>query len=78
MTAVVIQHWLVLTTVWSDPRVSLTKATRLIRDELSRLIPIATQLPDLIDLLTRSITTNKKEASERGCSRSRETNFRRF
>ena len=53
MTAVVIQHWLVLTTVWSDPRVSLTKATRLIRDELSRLIPIATQLPELIDLLAR-------------------------
>ena len=53
MTAIVIQHWLVLTTVWADPRVSLTKATRLIRDELSRLIPIATQLPDLIDLLTR-------------------------
>ena len=53
LTAVVIQHWLVLTTVWSDPRVSLTKATRLIRDELSRLIPIATQLPDLIELLAR-------------------------
>ena len=53
MTAIVIQHWLVLTTVWTDPRVSLTKATRLIRDELSQLIPIATQLPDLINLLTR-------------------------
>jgi hypothetical protein len=53
MTAVLIQHWLLLTTVWSDPRVSLTKATRLIRDELSQLIPIVTQLPELIDLLTR-------------------------
>lgn len=53
MTAILIQHWLLLTTVWSDPRLSLTKATRLIRDELSQLIPIATQLPELMDLLTR-------------------------
>ncbi len=53
MTAILIQHWLLLTTVWNDPRLSLTKATRLIRDELSQLIPIATQLPELIDLLTR-------------------------
>lgn len=53
MTAIVIQHWLVLTTVWSDPRLSLTKVTRLIRDELSQLIPIVTQLPELIALLTR-------------------------
>lgn len=53
MTAIVIQHWLVLTTVWNDPRLSLTKATRLIRDELPQLIPIVTQFPDLIELLTR-------------------------
>lgn len=53
MTAVVIQHWLVLTTAWGDERLSLTKATRLIRDELPQLIPLATSLPDLITLLTR-------------------------
>ena len=52
MTAVVIQHWLILITFWSDPLLSLTKATRLIRDELSPLIPIARQPTELITLLT--------------------------
>ena len=52
MTAAVIQHWLLLTTFWSDPLLSLTKAARLIRDELSQLIPLSRQLPELIALLT--------------------------
>ena len=52
MTAVVIQHWLILTTFWSDTLLSLTKAARLIRDELSPLIPIARQPTELITLLT--------------------------
>ena len=51
MTAVVIQHWLILTTFWSDTQLSLTKAARLIRDELSQLIPIARQPTELIALL---------------------------
>lgn len=53
MIAVVIQHWLVITTSWGDTRLSLTKATRLIRDELPQLIPLITRLPELIALLTR-------------------------
>lgn len=40
-------------TVWSDPYLSLTKITRLIRDQLAQLIPIATHRPSLIELLTR-------------------------
>lgn len=53
LTAVLIQHWLVLTTVWSDRRISLTKATRLIRDQLPQLIPIVLQLEPLLATLTR-------------------------
>jgi hypothetical protein len=32
LVAVIVQHWLLLTTGWSDPRLSLVKATRRIRE----------------------------------------------
>lgn len=38
LTAVIVQHWLILTSVWQDERVSLTKAARLIRDYLPQLM----------------------------------------
>ncbi len=38
LVAVVVQHWLLLTSGWSDPRLSLVKATRLIRDRMPLLI----------------------------------------
>lgn len=63
MTAILIQHWQLLTTAWNDPRLSLTKATRLIRDELSQLIPIVTQLLELIELLRRWRTQLPRPAS---------------
>jgi Transposase DDE domain len=53
LMAIVVQHWLILTTLWTDDRLSLIKATRLIRDQLPQLIPIVTRLPELIALLIR-------------------------
>lgn len=53
LTAVIVQHWLILTTVWQDERVSLTKAARLIRDHLPQLIPAITVIEDLIATLRR-------------------------
>lgn len=53
LTAVIIQHWLILTTLWPDDRLSLTKATRLIRDQLPQLIPALRNLSQLTETLTR-------------------------
>lgn len=53
LTAIIVQHWLILTSVWQDKRVSLTKAARLIRDHLPQLIPAITGLPELMAVLTR-------------------------
>lgn len=38
LIAVVVQHWLLLTTGWADPRLSLVKATRLIRERMPLVI----------------------------------------
>jgi hypothetical protein len=53
LTAVIIQHWLILVTLWSDDRVSLTKASRLLRDQLPQLIAVLGNLELLIQILTR-------------------------
>lgn len=53
LIAAIMQHWLILTTMWSDDRLSLTKATRLIRDQLPQLLLVITDLQQLIDLLLR-------------------------
>ena len=51
MVAVIVQHWLILTTLWPDDRLSLTKATRLIREQLPVLIQALRDLPRLIETL---------------------------
>lgn len=53
MTTVIVQHWLILTTLWPDERLSLIKATRLIRDQLPQLIQTINDLPQLIAVLRR-------------------------
>jgi len=53
LIAVIIQHWLLLVTCWPDDRVSLTKASRLVRDQLPLLIAILGDLPQLVTTLTR-------------------------
>lgn len=53
LTAVIIQHWLILTTCWSDTALSLTKATRLIRERLPLLVAALPDLKALIAVLTR-------------------------
>lgn len=53
LIAAIVQHWLILTTCWSDDRLSLTKAARLIRDQLPQLILVIADLQQLIDLLSR-------------------------
>ena len=53
LTAVIIQHWLTLTTCWCDADLSLTKATRLIRDRLPSLIDALPDVNQLIAVLTR-------------------------
>ena len=52
LTAVLIQHWLILTTCWSDTALSLTKATRLIRERLPLLVAALPELKTLIAVLT--------------------------
>jgi Transposase DDE domain len=53
LIAVIIQHWLILVTCWSDERVSLTKASRLIRDQLPQLIAVLDDFQQLVKTLTR-------------------------
>lgn len=53
LIAVIIQHWLILVAFWFDDRVSLTKAARLIRDQLPQLIAVLGNLSQLTQTLTR-------------------------
>lgn len=53
LIAVIVQHWLILVTSWPDDRVSLTKAARLVRDQLPQLFAVLDDLPQLIQTLTR-------------------------
>lgn len=53
LVAVIIQHWLILVTCWPDDRVSLTKASRLIRDQLPQLIAVLDDFDGLTNTLTR-------------------------
>ena len=53
LIAVIIQHWLILVTCWPDDRVSLTKASRLLRDQLPQLIATLGDLDQLTKTLTR-------------------------
>ena len=62
LTAALIQHWLVLTSCWSDVEVSLIKATRLLRDQLPFLIAALTDLERLTTALARCATLLQKLA----------------
>lgn len=53
LIAVIIQHWLILVTCWSDDRVSLTKVSRLLRDQLPQLIVVLRNPKQLVQTLTR-------------------------
>lgn len=53
LIAVIIQHGLILVTCWPDDRVSLTKASRLLRDQLPQLIAAFGDLAQLQQTLTR-------------------------
>jgi hypothetical protein len=53
LIAVIIQHWLILVTCWPDDRVSLTKMSRLIRDQLPQLIAVFHDFESLVATLTR-------------------------
>jgi hypothetical protein len=51
LIAVIIQHWLILVTFWFDDRVSLTKASRLIRDQLPQLTTVLGDLAQITQTL---------------------------
>ena len=53
LIAVILQHWLTLAAFGPDARVSLTKAARLIRDQLPQLIAVLGNFEQLVDTLTR-------------------------
>ncbi len=53
LIATIIQHWLILAACWSDDRVSLTKASRLLRDQLPQLIAVLRDFEQLVATLTR-------------------------
>jgi hypothetical protein len=55
LVAVVVQHWLVLTGGWSDPRLSLVKATRLIRERMPLLIEATGDHTRLTQVLRRLV-----------------------
>lgn len=60
LIAVIVQHWLILAACWMDPRVSLVKASRLLRHQvpvvialLSNLAALTEKLHQLATLLTK-------------------------
>lgn len=58
LTAVLIQHWLILVTCWPDERLSLTRISRLVRDQVPQLIATLPRKYDLVQTLkswTRSL-----------------------
>ena len=55
LVAVVVQHWLLLTSGWSDPRLSLVKATRLIRNRMPLLIEALRERERLRRVLERLV-----------------------
>lgn len=52
LIAAIVQHWLILVACWSDDRVSLTKASRLLRDQLPQLIAALGDFEQLVATLT--------------------------
>jgi hypothetical protein len=57
LIGVVIQHWLLLTSTWRNPRRSLWKAARVIRDWIGTLIEALDDLDRLCHALDRLTTT---------------------
>jgi hypothetical protein len=53
LIAVIVQHWLLLTTTWFDHRRSLRRAAAVLRDWMPLLIDALADRPRLIDTLTR-------------------------
>jgi len=53
LIAVIVQHWLLLTTTWSDPRRSLRRAAAVLRDWMALLMEALADRRRLIDILTR-------------------------
>lgn len=52
LIALLLQHWLVLTTCWPDPALSLVKATNLIREQTPQLVAALQGQLDLAGLLS--------------------------
>ena len=64
LLAVLIQHWLVLTSVWGDPRHSLTKASEAIRryaTMLATTVSSTTQFTGILVLLRRAVRVNARQ-----------------
>lgn len=57
LIAVLVQHWLLLTTGWDDPQLSLVKATRLIRERLPLVIETLADRTRLVAVLHRLVET---------------------
>jgi IS4 transposase len=55
LIAVLVQHWLLLTSGWDDPQLSLVKATRLIRERMPLLIEALAERPRLEAVLQRLV-----------------------
>jgi hypothetical protein len=53
LIAILVQHWLLLTTTWGDPRRSLRRAAAVLRDWVSLVLEALDDLAHLIDTLTR-------------------------
>jgi IS4 transposase len=68
LLAVLIQHWLVLTSVWGDPRHSLMKASEGIRryaTMLAATVPSTRQFTDILALLRRTIRVTARQNKRR-------------
>ena len=70
MTAVILQHWLLLSTVWEDVRHSFVKAAKVIRDNLvlltthwNDLEKLAAAIQTLAQLLARHTQINRRRKS---------------
>lgn len=64
LLAVLIQHWLVLTSVWGDPRHSLTKASEAIRryaTMLATTVSSTTQFTGILVLLRRAVRVTSRQ-----------------
>jgi hypothetical protein len=69
LIACVVEHWLLVGTMWGDARISLYKAARVIRDFAARIAGPLPQADDLLAVLTKLANTILKT-----CRRDKRTN----